>query len=143
MTALTPWDATIYPHQQVMWDVEGMNAAIAALQADPVDTDAAYGALTGTYLTWYGINFSYPVFLKELTRHDPGYYRINWGGQGHLPKPVDVMPEWGLIGAGDYAGAISGLEAERDYYLSDLNVRLGDMAKVLEKVTPQVEALMP
>ena len=143
MTALTPWDVTIYPHQQVMWDVEGMNAAIAALSADPVDADAAFTALSGTYLTWYGMNFSYPVFLQELTRRDPAYYRINWGGQGHLPKPLDVMPEWRQIGTGDYAGAISGLKTERDFYLSDLNVRLGDMARVLEKVTPQIEALMP
>ena len=103
MTALTPWDATIYPHQQVMWDIQGMQAAVTALSDDPVDTDAAFSALTGTYLTWYGASFSYPVFLKELTRHDPDYYRINWGGQGHLPEPLDVMPEWQLIAAGDIA----------------------------------------
>ena len=59
MTALSPWDATIYPHQQVMGDIQGMQAAVAALSG-PVDTDAAFSALAGTYLTWYGVNFSLP-----------------------------------------------------------------------------------
>ena len=65
------------------------------------DEAAALTALGGTYMTWYGINFSYPVFLKEISRHDPHYYRINWGGQGQLPKPLDVMPEHRMIEAGD------------------------------------------
>lgn len=141
MTALSPWDVTIYPHQQVMWDIEGMQAAVAALNDDPVDTATAFGALTGTYLTWYGANFSYPVFLKELTRRDPDYYRINWGGQGHLPEPLDVMPEWQLIAAGDYSGAIAGLEDEIAYRAGDLTERVDAMAATLEKVTPMIESL--
>ena len=141
LTALSPWDATIYPHQQVLADVQGMNAALAAIKLASPDKDTALTALGGTYLTWYGIDFSYPVFLKELTRHDPGYYRINWGGQGQLPRPLDIMPEYRMIEAGEYGGAIIGLTTQCDYSLGDLDKRLARMAGVLESVTAQIDAL--
>ena len=50
-TALDVWDTTVYPHVQVQWDLEGINAAIAALTADPVDPAAAIDALKGVGIT--------------------------------------------------------------------------------------------
>lgn len=85
-TALTPYDLTIYPHEQVLGDTQGINAALASLQASPVAADAALDALVGTYLTWYGINFSHEAYLWEIERHDPDYYRINWGVRASCPS---------------------------------------------------------
>ena len=141
LTALSPWDVHIYPHQQVLSDVKAMNAALTALRLAEPDKQAALDALGGTYLTWYGVNFSYPVFLWELTRRAPGYYRITWGGQGQLPYPVDVMPEYRAIEAGGYLGAATALTIKRDFYLGDLTMRVEQMTSVLESVTAQIDAL--
>jgi hypothetical protein len=140
-TALNDGDFTIYPHQQVLVDVQGLNAALAALQASPVDASGALTALSGVAATWEGLYFSYQVFLKDMTRHAAGYYRLAWGGQGHLAKYLNVMPQYGQIEAGKFATALTGLTSLRKGEISDLNGRLAKMSCVLEKVTPQVQAL--
>ena len=85
LTAITQWDPVVYPHQQVLWDAQGLRDTIAALGTTP-DRDAALSALGNTYMTWYGINFSYPVYLKEIGRHDPDYARIQWGAWASCPS---------------------------------------------------------
>jgi hypothetical protein len=141
LTAISPFDPTLYPHQQVLHDTEGLEAAIAALKQPTPDAAAALQALGGVYLTWYGINFSHSVYRMEIRHHDPDYYRINWGGQGQLPEPLDVMDEFNMIQAGDYAGAIAGLQAKVGPQIVELNGRLKRIAKTLETVTPQINAL--
>jgi Iap family predicted aminopeptidase len=141
LTAITPFDPTIYPHQQVLKDTKGLQAAIAALQLPTPDATAALKALGGVYLTWYGINFSHPVYRMEIRHHDPDYYRITWGGQGQLPEPLDVMDEYHMIEAGDYAGAIAGLSAKLGPQTRELNGRLERIACTLETVTPQINDL--
>jgi Iap family predicted aminopeptidase len=142
-TAVSPADddATVYPHQQVLKDTQGINAALAALKAAKPDAAVALKALAGTALTRLGIVFSYPVYLKHIARLDPGYDRCTWGAQGHLPKPLDVVPQYRKIQAGDYAGAIAELEATRRTLIEALDQRLTELAGVLEQVTPRIEGL--
>ena len=92
-------------------------------------------------LTWNGEYFSYSVYTQEVSRHLPGYYRLNWGAQGHQALYVDVMPQEWKIKAGDYAGALADLQDVRTIEVADLNARLAEMAQVLEGVTPQVVAV--
>jgi len=142
-TALSPAedDATVYPHQAVLKDAQGINAALAALRAPAPDAAAALKALEGTYLTRIGIVFSWPVYLKHIARLDPGHELITWGAQGQLPEPLDVIPEYRKIQSGDIAGAIEGLEAKRGELTRELNQRLAGMAGLLEQVTPRIRDL--
>ena len=141
LTAITPYDPTIYPHQQVLGDTQGLESAIAALKQPTPDASAALDALGGVYLTWYGINFSHSVYRMEIRHHDPDYYNINWGGQGQLPEPLDVMREYHMIQAGNYTPAIAGLSAKLRPQIKELNGRLWRIARTLETVTPQINAL--
>ena len=142
-TALSPADddITVYPYQSVLRDARGIDAALAALKAGRPDPAAALKALSETYLTRLGLAFSYPAYLKHISRLDPGFDRINWGGQGHLPKPLDVVPQYRKIQLGDYGGAVEELQAKRQILFAELNERLGKMAGVLEWATPRIEAL--
>ena len=142
-TALSPADddITVYPYQSVLRDLRKVDAALAALTGGRPDPAAALKALSETYLTRLGFDFSHPVYLKHISRLDPGFDRINWGGQGHLPKPLDVIPQYRKIQAGDHAGARTDLQAKRRSLLTELNERLEKMAGVLEWVTPRIEAL--
>jgi aminopeptidase YwaD len=143
LTALSPAedDATVYPHQAVLKDVQGINAALVALRAPIPERSAALKALEGTYLTRLGVQFSYSVYLKQLSRLDPGYERITWGAQGQLPKPLDVVPQYRKIQAGDLGGAIAELEARRAELLVALDRRLVATASVLERAAPRIEGL--
>jgi len=140
-TALSWWDDTIYPHEQVLWDLQGVNAAIGALDRSQPQVRAALDALAGVGYSSYGLLASEPVYLHELDRHDPGYWAIAWGGQGHLPQPIDVMPEYRLVGSGDYDAALIGLRLERGRQVGQLNERLAAIADVLDAATPQVDSL--
>jgi hypothetical protein len=143
LTALSPAadDATVYPHEPLLEDAQGINAALAALESAKPDPAAALKALTGTYLTRLGIVFSYPVYLKHIVRLDPGFERITFGAQGRLPKPLDLVPEYRKIEAGDHAAAIADLRRKRQALLAELDQRLLAMAELLEQVTPRVESL--
>ena len=143
LTVLSPAadDATVYPHEPLLEDAQGINAALAALEAAKPDPTAALKALAGTYLTRLGIVFSYPVYLKHIARLDPGHDRITFGGQGQLPEPLDLVPEYRKIEAGDYAGAIAELETKRRTLVAALNRRLTEMSGLLEEVTPRIEGL--
>jgi len=140
-TALGPFDGTIYPHQQVLVNVEGLKTAVDELQKAAPDKDTALGGLGNVDLTWYGQNFSHEVYVKELTRHDPGYYRITWGGQGHLPVPLDVMPEYRQIEAGQFAPALAALQPYLAAEVSDLTARLQAISDVLATLATQLDAV--
>jgi Peptidase family M28 len=142
LTGLSPFQGTIYPHEQVLLDVQLLNEAIMSLQA-PADTDAALSALAGVDLTSNGLMLSHEVYAHLLTRMDPSYYRVAWGAQGHPVWPLlDVMPQYNAIEAGAWnAQTVAQLTAMRDQDLIDLNSRLDAMSASLEKVTPQIDAL--
>ena len=136
LTGLSPAedDGTVFPYQPVLRDLRGIDAALVALAADPPDRPAALKALSGVYLTRLGIVFSHPVYQGYIGRLDPAFERINWGAQGHLPKPLDVIAEYRLIEAGETARAAAGLRPKRDALVIDLNDRLARMAETLERV---------
>jgi Iap family predicted aminopeptidase len=140
-TALSWWDDTTYPHEQVLWDLEGVSAAVGNLQHPNPQQGQALRALDEVGYTWYGTNFSPAVYYHELDRHDPDYWGISWAGQGHLPQPIDVMPEYWQIQAGDYSGALTGLLAEQDRQKTELDRRLADMAAVLEPLPAMVDGI--
>lgn len=142
-TALDCWDATIYPHQQVLGDVQLLNASLEALGENPVVADDAAGPLWGVSQMYYGLTFSYDAFVDDQQRHAPDYYRLSWGGQGQLAPYLDLVAEYDQIYAGEYAAAATSLASVRDDELALLNERLSAMAATLEKVTPKIVWLTP
>jgi hypothetical protein len=133
--ALDCWDYTIYPHEQVFRDVQSLNASLEALDAAVIDPDAAAGPLWDVGQMYYGLTFSYDAFVDDQQRHDPGYYRIAWGGQGQLAPYLDLVAEYDQIYAGEYAAAEASLTDVRDSELGLLDQRLAHMADVIEAVT--------
>jgi hypothetical protein len=123
-TALDAWDGNIYPHQQTLWDIQSMDAALAALTADPVDPAAAAEAVTAVGANWLGTLFSPSVYLYDLTRHDPDYYRVTWGALGKQVDQFDMSPVLAKIAAGDYAGAAAKVQKMRDADALSLSMRV-------------------
>ena len=139
LVAMAPDGATvILPHQQVLWDTEGINDALAALPADPL---AALDALTGVYQLWITLFFSDPVYYTESLWQTPGYKRLGYGASAHLAPPVDVLPAYRQIEAGDYPTAIKTLTCKRAARVAELNSRLCSMSRVLDKAAHQIESL--
>ena len=69
LVAMAPDGSTvILPHQQVLWDTEGINDALAASPADP---QAALDALSGVYQLWITLFFSDPVYYTECLWQTP------------------------------------------------------------------------
>ena len=134
-TALDVWDTTAYPHAQVQWDLEQLNAALAALAA-PVDPDAAKAALEGVGITSpSGLVFSHENYQMQLATHAPGWSGgLFWGAQGHLSPYLDVVPAWHKVDDGMYAAAAAGLSVMRDAEVDELNARLKEMTLTLKPV---------
>jgi len=85
--ALSCWDDTIYPTEQVEWDSAWLTKAIAFLEAG--NLNSAINELWNVGLTWNSF-FDYEVWNYENDRHAPGALNLNWGGQGHLAPFVDI-----------------------------------------------------
>jgi hypothetical protein len=139
--ALDCWDFTVYPHEQILGDVQAINASLEALATAP--SPAASDPLWDVGQMWNGLNFSHDAFVDDQRRHDPDYDRIAWGGQGQLSPYLDLVDEYNQIQTGDYAAAAASLTEVRDSELCLLDRRLAKMARVLEWVTPQVEGITP
>ncbi len=142
MTALDAWDYTAYPHEQTMWDNESMQAALAALAADPVDPDAAVEALTNVGINWNGVVFSPSVYRYDLTRHDPDYDRITWGALGKLINYFDMTPVMAQIKAGEYGPAATAVQAMYSTNVYDLNLRVKNMTKSLGAASDLLQKAM-
>jgi Iap family predicted aminopeptidase len=137
-------DNTVYPFQQTTFDIAMMDQAAQIIDTgDPGWQDAASADVSQVGLMWYGINFSHAVFAKELQRHRQSYYRICWGGQGHLDRYQDLTPEYSAILGGDGDGAHDGLQAKLALQTADLNVRLAAMTDALNEASNQIEDLLP
>jgi Iap family predicted aminopeptidase len=142
LTTLSPADddITVYPHQAILKEVQGLRKAIDALQAPNPGRAAALEALAGTGMTRFGIRFSYPVYQKQLARLAPGFPRLGFGELGRLPEPLDVMPQYRKIESGDMDGAAPELEAILRARLALLDKRLAEMSGVLERVAASLRA---
>jgi Iap family predicted aminopeptidase len=139
-TALSPADddITVYPHQALLREAQGLHKALVALKATKPGRAAALEALAGTGMTRFGIRFSYPVYQKQLSRLAPGFPRLGFGELGQLPEPLDVMPQYRKIESGDAAGTVPQLEAALRTRLGLLDKRLAEMAVILERVTARL-----
>jgi len=157
LTGLDAWNSySIYPFEQTLWDVQYLKAAIAHLQADPVEKDEALEDLSCVALTANGMQFSCAAYARDLKRFLPDYDLANWGGQVNQSWRVDIMDEVGQVESGDYATAIRGLKAVvsaelsgvrirgyrgRRVHIDGLNQRLIDMTTALNAMTPMVGGL--
>jgi len=145
LTAVSPAedDATVYPYQPILRDLRGISSALAALRSAPPDKAGALKALSGVYLTRHGLAFSHPVYRKQIARLDPAFERIAWAAQGHLPRPLDVVPEYRQIEAGENGRAIASLEPKERSLAAELDARLGRMAGVLEEAARKAAEALP
>lgn len=141
-TALDAWDVNCYPHQQTLWDIQNMDAALAALAADPVDPAAAAEAVTAVSANWLGTVFSPSVYLYDLTRHDPDYYRVTWGALGRQVDQFDMTPVTAWIGDGQYDRAIAKIEQMRGVDTGDLGTRVVNMTNALDQATSIMKKAM-
>ena len=140
LTALSAWDWTAYPHEQVLGDVWFLGKAISALQQDR--PDKALRALGNVALTWYGLYFSHEVYMYDLERRLPTHPRVTWGAQGHLINYLDVIPQYRAIERGTWDGnTVRELKKMRNLDLSDLDSRIDDMAGVLEQATALLKTI--
>jgi len=141
LTALDVWESTIYPHEQVLLDVQSLSAALAELDKVQPNAVRATKALESVSQNWYGPYFSPEVYAWELTRHQPDSPNLYFGELGHVPRLWNCMPAYRQIEAGRFAEAKAGLRPMHDAALADLDARLAGMCSVLERVTPMIEAL--
>ena len=140
-TALDVYGSTIFPHEQVLRDVQGLNSAVAALRASPVDTSQALDALSGVGLTSLGRTFSHDVYVRKLARNAPDYPLLCWGGLGKLAPSLDLVPQCLLIEAGRYDVAASGLSDLRRSELAELNARLVKMTKAANEAAAAIDGI--
>ena len=138
-TALSVWEQTVYPHEQVLWDVQNLRTAMAALERGR--PDEALDALSRVGLTGYsGLSFSPSVYTRELSRHAPGYYRLNWGEQAHLAPLFDVTPQYRAIQDGTWdSQTVAELKALRAQNVEELNSRLVAMTQAVEGINSLLE----
>ena len=93
---------------------------------------------------WYGTNFSEPVFKKILQQHRQSYYHVCWGGQGHLEKYQDLMPDYNADprrATPPRRWTCSRITAQPQ--AADLETRIADMTAVLDEASDQIEDLSP
>jgi hypothetical protein len=144
-TGQNVWQMAIYPHEQVLGDLQRLNQAIAALEQATPDTATALNALSTVTLASWGLRVDDPVYKHLLTRLDPKYYRAAWGAQGHAlgkAELLDIVPQYTAIQTGTWTDeTIDQLEAMRCIDTHDLNARLNAMSSTLELVTPRIKAL--
>jgi hypothetical protein len=140
-TALSVWEATIYPHEQVLLDVQKLDIALDELGKGHPNPQRAPNALEDVSQNWYGTYFSLSVLAWELTRHQPDSPNLYFGETGHAPCLWNVMPQYRQIEAGEFAKAKAALQPMHDAALADLDARLAAMCDVLERATPEVNGL--
>lgn len=148
LTGLDVWDDTIYPFQQSMVDLAGMQAAVAALSAKPVRYQAALTALQGVGLTWCGTHFSYPVYAQELRARRPGSGRSGIAGLAHLAMEVDVVPEYDSVVRARAARTVPtetivGLRAKIAAEQTDIADRLQLLSGMLGDAVGRLQAITP
>ena len=148
LTALDVWDGTVYPFQQPMVDLTGMQAAVAALRKSPAQYGKALAALEGVNLGWYGTHFSRPVYLTNLHQREPGYVHANMADLGHMAMTLDIMPEYDLVVAARAEkarplAAVAALEVKIAAEQRDIEARLDALTGVLVDATNAVDAITP
>lgn len=148
LVALDVFDQYVFPHEQLQRDATRMQLALDALESgDPELANETYVRRTG--LTNAGRLFAYEAYVAELARHDPGFDRLQWGGQAHLAPYVDLWREYHAIAAkvaagktapGAYAEEIRSLRRKLRPVYAELNRRLRWMARVFDEAAAELTA---
>ena len=141
LTGLDSWDATVYPYQQVLWNIEALDRAIGALAGSSPDTAAALDAITSVDRNSIAVNFGPASVDYNLGILDPGFDRLCFGESAHLPPVIDLTRQYHQIEAGQITGPLARLKAVRTSQVPVLSRRLARMAQVLEAVTPTIQHL--
>ena len=139
-TSRDQYDFTAYPHEAGTGDAIYLTKAITA--AKTRNAARAQQMLSWWVgINWYASLFSPEVCKEDLERHYPTYEHITWGALGTPPLVVDCIDEYVMLGAGDFAGAIAGLRADRAAVRADLRDRIDTMTGVLNGLTRDIKAL--
>ena len=93
--------------------------------------------------SFYGLSFGQAVYERKLERQRPDYYRVNWGGLGHLEVYPNAMVPYNLIGAGSYQSAHDMLAMQRDKLLAQLDKALCDEAATFNCAAGAIEDVTP
>lgn len=143
-TALSAWDYTIYPHQQVENDAYYLGLSIADLEAGKWKSGLRY-LEWWVAQSWYIPRISKMWFQHEMSHHDTAYAKIAWGGQGHLAPYLDLWQtykdiEWkALAGNYDFADEIAALESIRANEVALYHERLDALTASINTVAWHLE----
>lgn len=143
-TALSVWDDTIYPHEQVQGDALFLSEGIAALSDG--DWKGALGNIINVAQTYYVPLISKAWFQHEMSHHDPDYPKLSWGGQGKLAPYIDLWDEYmsikakGRAGESDFAAEIARLSSLRDAEVALFHRRLDRMIAKMKEVAQELRA---
>ena len=142
-TALSFGDATVYPHQQVQFDMQLLGRAITQLSNGK--PHEAAGSIANIDLNGLASILSHPGFATELLHHDPAYERISWGGQGQLTTPIDLYDTWHELSSADpgtvMQGQIDHLKHVRAQTAPVYRERIDRLIATAHDVTMQLEAV--
>lgn len=143
-TALSAWDETIYPHEQVQNDALYLSKAMSALRAG--EWRRAIWRLWNVAQVWYAWLLSRETFRVEMSHHALDYPKLAWGGQGKLAPYLDLWDVHAAIGrkgrAGetDFSAELDELRAARRLELDELASRLDAMTTAIEGVVERLSA---
>jgi aminopeptidase YwaD len=141
LTGLSAWEDTVYPHQQVLLDVLSLNATLAELGRPTPRPAKALDALAMVYKTAYGLYYSPEVYAEDISRLAPDYPLLTWGALGHLAPQLNVLDQYRMIEAGEYAAATADLRPLRDQDRTELVSRVRSLRTLLRGLTPRIDAL--
>ncbi len=142
-TALSAWDQTIYPHEQVQNDALYLSKAIGALRRG--EWRRAIWRLWSVAQVWYASLLSRETFQVEMSHHAPDYPKLAWGGQGKLAPYLDLwdvhaaIREKGRAGETDFSAELAELRATRRAELAEWADRLDEMTTVMREVAAELE----
>ena len=143
LTALSFFDDTIYPHQQVQLDLYLLAATIRQLSHDR--PQKAAGSIARIDLNGLAPILSRAPFLEEQMHHDPGYDRISWGAQGQLSDPIDLYGVWHKVASSrprtDFDQQIERLRAARAATIPVYRARIDGLIASVNDVAAELEAV--
>lgn len=144
-TALSAWDETIYPHEQVQNDALYISKALSALRHG--EPRRAIWRLWNVAQVWYASLLSRESFRVEMSHHALDYPKLAWGGQGKLSPYLDLWDVHAAIrrkgreGQTDFSAELAELRAARRLELEEFAARLDAMTVAIEEVVEALEAV--
>lgn len=143
-TALSVWDFTIYPHQQVENDAYYIGRSMDDLSKGQWKSGLRF-LEWWVAQSWYIPRLSKMWFQHEMSHHDPSYAKIAWGGQGHLAPYLDLWDVYmsirskALAGNYDFASEIAELRSVQADEIALYHQRLDALAASISEVARHLE----